>query len=179
MPITRLRAFVLFLCLAWPPSTFAQVQVLGVELGKTTMTQVKAQLNKATPIVETGRNRYTDGPQFSTTGAGYDIESLMTVRYIFDREQKLAAVTMTMGKDRFEDIASFLASKYKVTKKVVPFVGDRLYQLKPPGVFIEVSSPHLSFEIQVSYVRDDLYQAFNAQVAQDDAKKRAGEKTKF
>lgn len=182
MLVARFHALVLclcFVCFAWPLSALAQVQVLGVEIGKTTMTQVKAQLNKATKIVESDHNRYSGGPQFSTNGAGYEIDSLKTVLYIFDREQKLAAVMMTMGKNRFEDIASFLASKYKVTKKVVPFVGDRLYHLKPPGVFIEVSSPHLSFEMDVNYLRDDLYQAFNAQLAQEDAKKRAGEKAKF
>ena len=123
MHIARFHALVLFVCFVCPLSVFAQVQVLGVEIGKTTMTQVKAQLNKATKIMETGHNRYSDGPQFSTNGAGYEIDSLNKVLYIFDREQKLAAVMMTMGKNRFEDISSFLASKYKVTKKVVPFVG--------------------------------------------------------
>ncbi len=179
MLIARLSVIALLVCFLCPVPALAQVRVLDVEIGKTTMTQVKAQLNKATKIVETSRNRYTEGPQFSTDGAGYDIESLKTVLYIFDREQKLAAVMMTMGKERFEEITSFLASKYKVTKKVVPFVGNKLYHLKPPGVFIEVSSPHLSFEMEVNYLRDDVFQAFNAQVEQEDAKKRAGEKAKF
>lgn len=113
MLIARLSVIALFVCFLCPVPSLAQVRVLDVEIGKTTMTQVKAQLNK-TKIVETSRNRYTEGPQFSTDGAGYDIESLKTVLYIFDREQKLAAVMMTMGKERFEEITSFLASKYKV-----------------------------------------------------------------
>lgn len=171
----------LLLAVAWVPTlAFAQVQVVGFEIGASTLPQVKSQLAKQqAKIQDAGTNKFTGGSQFKTDGGGYDIESLKEVFYIFDKEQKLAAVMMNMSKDRFDEIFKFLAGKYKTTAKQRPFVGDMSARFKAKGVTIELVAPHLSFDMQANYIRDDLYQQFNAQTTQETQQKKATEKSKF
>lgn len=162
-----------------PTLAFAQVQVVGFEIGVSTMSQVKSQLAKQAKVQDAGTNKFTGGPQFKTDGGGYDIESLTEVFYIFDKDQKLAAVMMNMSKDRFDEIFKFLAGKYKTTAKQRPFVGDMSARFKAKGVTIELVAPHLGFDMQANYIRDDLFQQFNAQTAQETQQKKATEKSKF
>lgn len=163
-----------------PTLAFAQVQVVGFEIGTSTVQQVKSQLVKQqAKILDSMTNKFTGGPQFKTDGGGYDIESLSEVVYIFDKDQKLAAVLMVMDKGRFDEIFNFLAGKYKTTAKQRPFVGDMFARFKAKGTIIELEAPHLGFNMQANYIRDDLYQQFNAQTAQETQQKKATEKSKF
>ncbi len=162
-----------------PALSFAQVLVLGFEVGTSTLQQVKAELAKQTKIQDAGTNKYTGGAQFKTDGGGYDIETLSEVFYIFDKDQKLAGVLMEMSKNRFDEIFNFLSGKYKVTAKQRPFVGDMFARFKAKGGTIELDAPHLGFNMQARYIRDDLFQQFNTQSAQETQQKKASEKSKF
>lgn len=104
---------------------------------------------------------------------------LSEVTYIFDRGQRLAAVVMDMDKDRFDEVFDMLASKYKVNVKRRPFVGDRFAEFKPKGSTIQLIAPHLSFQMQAMYLRNDFYQAVNLKNAQEAQQKRATEMSKF
>ncbi|MBI1928181.1 hypothetical protein HYR99_28540 [Candidatus Poribacteria bacterium] len=158
----------------------AQVAVLGFKIGVSTASQVKTQLAKQTRIEDAGINKYTGGPQFKTDGEGYDIETLTKVFYIFDEKEKLAGVLMTMSKNRFDDIFDVLSGKkYEVIVKERPFVGNMYARFKAKGVTIEMDAPHLGFTMSVSYLRDDLYQKFNSQSAQEEQQKKEKEKSKF
>jgi hypothetical protein len=170
----------LILCaVCLPALAQAQVQVLGVELGTSTLQQVKAQLGRQTRIEATGTNKFSGGPQFSTDGGGYGIDGLSGVLYIFDTEQKLAGVEMEMNKRRFDEIFSFLAGKYKTTTSERPVVGNRYARFKAKGVTIELEAPHLSFVMQARYVGDDLLQQFKAVSAEEARQKQAAERSKF
>lgn len=174
-----IKLLLLMVALA-PTLALAQVQVIGFEIGTSTVQQVKSQLAKQqAKILDDMTNKFTGGPQFRTDGGGYDIESLTEVVYIFGKDRKLAAVVMTMSKERFDEIFNFLAGKYKTTAKQRPFVGDKFARFKANGAVIELEAPHLSFNMQASYIRDDLYQQFNAQTAQETQQKKATEKSKF
>lgn len=163
----------------FPTVSFAQVPVLGFEVGTSTVQQVKAQLGKQTRIQDAGTNKFSGGTQFKTDGNGYEIETLSQVFYIFDKDQKLAAVIMDMSKSRFDEIFNFLSGKYKATAKQRPFVGDMFARFRAKGVTIELDAPHLGFDMQARYIRDDLYQQFNTQTAQETQQKKASEKSKF
>lgn len=163
-----------------PTLAFAQVQVVGFEIGSSTVQQVKSQLAKQNAkILDDMTNKFTGGSQFKTDGSSYDIESLSEVVYIFDKDQRLAAVLMMMGSERFDEIFKYLAGKYKTTAKQRPFVGDMFARFKAKGTTIELDAPHLGFSMQANYIRDDLYQQFNAQTAQETKQKKATEKSKF
>lgn len=175
----RFIKFIIMVAAFIPALAFGQVQVAGFEIGTSTVQQVKSQLAKQTRIQDAGTNKFTGGAQFKTDGSGYGIESLNEVIYIFDKDQKLAGVIMDMGKHRFDEIFGIMAGKYKVTSKQRPFVGNMSARFKAQGVTIELDAPHLGFNMQASYIRDELYQQFNTQAAQESQQKKAAEKSKF
>jgi hypothetical protein len=175
----RFIKLIILTVLLMPAIAFGQVQVVGFEIGTSTVEQVKSQLVKQTKIEDEGTNKYTGGTQFKTDGSGYDIESLNEVTYIFDQDQKLAGVIMDMGKHRFDEILGLLAAKYKVSAKQRPFVGNMFARLNAKGVTIELDAPHLGFNMQASYIRDDLYRQFHTQANQETQQKKAVEKSKF
>jgi hypothetical protein len=147
--MNQLCRVVLAVLALMPAAGLAQVQVLGFEIGVATAADVKKQLAKQTRVTDAGTNKFSNGPMLRTDGAGYEIESLNNVLYIFDGDQKLAAVIMTMGKHRFNDIFGFVSSKYKVKAQQRPFVGDQYARLLAPNTVIELDAPHLGFSLDV------------------------------
>lgn len=175
----RFLKLILFGAVFLPALALAQVQVLGFEIGSSTARQVKAAVGRHAKVRDAGTNKYTGGPQFKTDGSGYDIDSLSEVFYIFDKDEKLAGVLMTMSKSRFDEIVEVLASKHKLTQKMRPFVGDMSAAFSAKGVRIEIDAPHLSFDMHLRYIRDDLYRQFRTQSAQEEQEKKRTEQTKF
>jgi hypothetical protein len=170
----------LFAALALLPTlALAQVQVLGFEIGVASTADVKRQLAKQTRVTDAGLNQFSSGPMLRTDGAGYEIESLNDVVYIFDADQKLAAVIMKMGKHRFNDIFGIVSSKHRLKTQQRPFVGDQFAQFTAPNAVIELDAPHLGFSLEVRYIRQDLFEKFNAQVQQEAQQKRMTEKGRF
>ena len=86
---------------------------------------------------------------------------------------------MDMGKHRFDAIFQFLNSKYKVVAQQRPFVGNQYARFKPSDAFIEIDAPHMGFEMEVRYIRNDLMQKFNAQSETEAATKKKSEASKF
>jgi hypothetical protein len=114
-----------------------------------------------------------------TDGASYEIEGLNNVLYIFDDQKKLMGVVMNMSKARFKPIYEVLSGKYKVLSQKRPFVGDQFARFESPDGIIELDAPHLSFELEVRYLRGDLVQKFKAQSETEAAAKKKSEASKF
>lgn len=174
-----LRAVVVaatWLCCA---SASAQVQVLGVEIGTSTVQQVKTEAAKQSKVRDIGTNKWSQGPMLRADGDGYGIEGLSDVLYIFDKTNVLAGVIMTMEKSRFDEVFGFLSGKYKVSAKQIPFVGNKFARLKGKGAMVELDAPHLSFTMEARYLRDDLFQQFNAQSEAEAQQKKASERSRF
>ena len=176
-PITRTLAtitFALNITLA-----HAGTQVLGFEIGVTSVDQVRQDLSKKTKIEDRGTNKFTTGPMLRADGSAYEIEGLNDVLYIFDDQKKLAGVIMDMNKSRFDAIFQFLNGKYKVTSQQRPFVGNQSAKFKPTDSIIELDAPHMGFNMEVRYLRNDLVQKFNAQTEAEAAAKKRSEASKF
>jgi hypothetical protein len=174
--ITSLMAAVW--CLLTSP-VWAGTQVLGFEISVSTLEQVRSTLAKQTKVLDNGINEYSRGPSLKTNGAGYGIDGLQEVFYTFDEQKKLAVVTMQLSKDRFDFVMESLKAKYKTVKEQVPFVGDRFVQFKTSDATINVDSPHLRFDMNVEYVRDDIMKKYLVQSAAKEKTKRAAESGKF
>ena len=157
----------------------AGTQVLGFEIGSTTVDQLRQELSKRTKLETSGTNKYSGGEMFSTTGASYDIQGLSRVLYIFDEQKKLAGVVMDMDKQRFDAVFQFLSSKYKAVAQQRPFVVNQYARFRPSDAVVELDAPHLSFNMEVRYIRNDLMQKFNAQSEADAAAKKKAEASKF
>lgn len=157
----------------------AGTQVLGAEIGVTTLEQLKLELSKKTKVEDRGNNKYSGGAMLKTDGASYEIEGLATVLYIFDQQKKLAAVIMDMDKERFNTVFQFLNGKYKVVAQQRPFVGNQSARFKPADAYIDMDAPHMGFNMEVRYIRNDLMQKFNTKSDADAAAKKKSEASKF
>jgi hypothetical protein len=157
----------------------AGTQALGFEIGVSTVEQISDSLSKQANVEDTGINKYSQGPMLKTDGNSYEIDGLNSVVYIFDRQNKLAGILMDMNKNRFDAVFKALSGKYKVSTQKRPFVGDQFARFKTKDTIIEIDAPHLSFEMQVRYIRNDLMQKFNTQSAREAEEKKKREAEKF
>jgi hypothetical protein len=158
---------------------FAGTQVLGFEIGISTVDQVRSTLAKQTKIKGEDVNKWTGGPQFITDGSPFEIRGLKNVQYIFDEQKKLTAIIMTMGKDSFDSVYKAVSAKYKVVSQERPFVGNQYAKLKSQDSIIEIDAPHMGFEMEVRYIRDDLIKKFNEQSSAEEQAKKKKEASKF
>lgn len=168
-----------FLSLSTALTSHAGTPVLGVEIGVTTVEQLRQDLGKRTSLEKRGINKWSGGEMYGTDGEAYDIEGLNNVLYIFDTRQKLAGVVLGMGKHKFDSVYKALSAKYKVAAQQRPFVGDQFARFKPADTVIELNAPHLSFDMEVSYLRNDLMQRFNQQSEAEKQAKQRSEASKF
>lgn len=174
-----IRSLFIAMALATAALAHAGTQVLGFEIGSTTLDQLRQELSKKTRIETSGTNKYSGGEMVTTNGSSYDIEGLTSVLYIFDDQKKLAAVVMDMDKHRFDAVFQFLNGKYKVVAQQRPFVGNQYARFQPSDAAIELDAPHLSFNMEVRYIRNDLMQKFKARSDADAAAKKKSEAAKF
>lgn len=174
-----IRSLLVTLGLGAAMLSHAGTQVLGFEIGSTTVDQLRQELSKKTRFEASGKNKYSNGEMFTTDGSFYDIDGLKSVLYIFDDQRKLAAVVMDMDKQRFDAVFQFLNGKYKAVAQRRPFVGNQYARFQPPDAAIELDAPHLSFNMEVRYIRNDLMQKFNNQNEAEAAAKKKSEAAKF
>ncbi len=165
----------IFVCSA----SHAGTQALGFEIGVSSIDQVKSALAKQTKVNDVGTNKFTTGPMLKTDGTSYEIEGLNEVLYIFDDQKKLAAVIMDMNKAKFDSVFQALSGKYKVSSQQRPFVGNQFARFKTQDSVIEMDAPHLGFQMDVRYIRNDLMQKFNSQSAAEAETKKKREAAKF
>jgi hypothetical protein len=156
----------------------ANVAPLGLEVGVASIEQVKTRLGNSS-VAQTGINAYSDGLMLESDGDGLEIEGLQKILFIFDNKNKLAGVVMTMNKHRFDEIYQFLSSKYKVSSKKIPFVGDSYVRFNQGASMVEISSPHMSFEMEVRYLTNTLLAAFKKRSAEEDKQRRQTQSNNF
>lgn len=157
----------------------AGTQVLGVEIGVTTADQLQRSIGSRIALTAQGTNKYSGGPMLGSSGAGYGIDGLNEVTYIFDTQGKLSAVLMEMGKHRFDAVYKAVSAKYKVVSQKRPFVGNQYARFEPGDAVIEIDAPHMSFEMGVRYVRNDLMKKFRSQSKAEADAKETSEAAKF
>lgn len=176
---TALRILVTGVVLLGASPALAGTKALDVELGVTTVAQLRSGLAVKTKIEDRGTNKFSAGPTLATTGDAYEIEGLSEVVYIFDDHEKLAGVILHMSKERFAAVFKALNAKYKVVTQRRPFVGDQFARFKTADATIELDAPHLGFAMEARYIRQDLLKKFLAQSEADAAAKQKQEAAKF
>ena len=177
--VRTLHAAAIAACLLTGSSALAGTVVLGSELGITTSTQLKRSLPRTAIIEALGINEFSGGAMFNVKGASHDIDGLSKVTYLFDEHDKLAAVIMTMNKERYDAVFQYLSAKYALKWTQRPFVGNQLARFRQADAAIELDAPHMSFEMEVRYIRHDLEQQFGQQSAAAARARRKAERSKF
>ncbi len=165
----KLIFIVIFLSLSLNLS--ADPAPFGLEIGKASLTDIKKKYS----IQHTGKNKYTGGDMYSLNPDELGIEGLRSVTAILNKGNKLAAILTTFPKKKFKFLFNTMKQKkYKLTKKNTPFVGDTSAEFKHGRTIIILDAPHLSFQMDLSYIDYNTYKAFkNAQRKETQQKKRA------
>lgn len=94
---------------------------------------------------------------------------------IFDTTGLLIAVITTLPKSKFDYLNQTLGGKYKRVSQNIPFVGNKSVTYRDGGTEITLEAPHMSFEMSMNYIRDDLMRAFNQQSEAEKRQKQQSE----
>ena len=138
-------------------SAFADPTIFGMELGKTTEKDLKSIYN----VSHTGINKYSNGNMYSVPVASIDFDGLKEVTTIFSMDGNLVAVVTKLQKGKFDYLHKLLGDKYKLVSQQIAFVGDKKATYRDGATEISLDEPHMSFDMSMSYINDDLMQAFN------------------
>jgi hypothetical protein len=140
---------------------------LGLELGVTTRQEVEALFGEQLGLEYQGISLYTEGPILKGSGAQLPFEGAKSSLFVFDADNRLAFLSITMNKSQrtFESMEKGLKSKYKLLRRVAPFVGNRFARFQSGAVFIELDAPHLSFDMFLSYQTLAFEKAYLAEQA--------------
>jgi len=155
------------------------VSPLGFTIGKATLKEVKAGVPGSAKLSSKGTNRYSEGPMLKAQGRAFDIEGLQDVLFIFDERETLIALVMKMDKNGFDRIYQNLASKYRLVRKDIPFVGNKFAHFQQGNVEIELEAPHLDFTMLVSYATAGLKKQVEQDSRQEAVQKQKREAGQF
>lgn len=133
---------------------------LGIPLGAS-VEEAAAALG-GVPMQESGASKFTGGPVFTAPGNDLGVVGLSEVLLIFDKERRLAALQMTMAagdmnKNGYDRVLAYLKQQYPLKSNQNPFVGDKLAVFETKGARIELSAPHLSFDMLVTYMTKQFH----------------------
>ena len=109
-----------------------------------------------------GINRWSQGPMFEVPGHRLPLEGARDALFIFSADERLDAVVITMNKNRFNAVRGLLDERYRQTRAQVPFVGDAFVAWREQDVIIELDSPHLGFQMTLSYKSSEFVARFEA-----------------
>ena len=147
----------------------------GLEIGKATIAEMKSKYRAEL----TGTNKYSHGEMFNLPTAQLGFDGLKEATVIFDKNEVVSAILLSFPKHRFDSLHGSLKGKYRVTQSQIPFVGNKKVVLKDGQTEITLNAPHLSFEMSLNYISDDLLRAFNQSQAQEAQQKRQSENSKL
>jgi hypothetical protein len=137
----------------------------GFELGVATRTQVESSF-KDNRLSETGVSAITGGKMLEAANPDVGPEGLERALFVFDAQDRLAAVEMTLPKDfggrNVAAIADQLARKYVQQSRNLPHVGNASARYVRGNSVVIIDAPHLSFKFTVTYMSDDFQRRLSA-----------------
>jgi hypothetical protein len=181
MTSVAIRGLVLVLALValLPSPAMAEVSPFGFTIGSASHADVRKGLAATTKVEDAGTNKFSNGPMLRADGAGLGFEGLQSALFIFNEKKILIGVLLTLRKHRFDAVTGHLDGKYRSVRRQIPFVGDKSVSYRDDDVTIEAEAPHLSFEMTLSYINDELMRQFKSQSAAEEQQKRKREGSKL
>lgn len=153
----------------WSSILFADPVIFGMELGKTTESEIKSSYAASYQ----GMNKYSQGNMYSIPTSKIDFDGLQEVTTVFNQKGELIAVLTTLPKSKFDYIKNALDGKYKRVSQKIPFVGNKSVTYRDGSTEIELNAPHMSFEMSMNYIQDELMTSFNRQSKAEEEQKRS------
>lgn len=92
----------------------AGLQVLDVELGVSTVEQVRQAAARWGEVIDFGVNASTQGHMLAVTSPPAAFQNAQSVLYVFDAAGKLRGVNVYLRKGQFDELAAQLGQQYRV-----------------------------------------------------------------
>lgn len=163
--------------------TTTAVSPLGYTLGSAQRADVENSLRRKADVKPNGTNRYSSGPMLLAEGAGLGVDGLQEALFVFDSNETLVCVQLTLNKggfaEEFDRTYARLAAKYPLVKKTVPFVGNKYARFEKGTNIIELDAPHMSFAMTVTYMTRGFEQNFKKVSRQNAQEKEKHEGSQF
>lgn len=155
--------------LGFNSAAYSNPTAFGLEIGKTS----SAELNEKYDATSAGINKYTRGPMFSVPASEISFSGLRELTAIFNRDDELVGVLTTFPKSKFDYLNKAIGGKYSLVSQEIPFVGTKSATYRDGQTEIKLHAPHLSFEMQLTYLHAELRSQFEQQ---SEAEKKEREK---
>lgn len=157
----------------------AATSPLGFTLGKTTLDEVERSLPQ-NKIKKVSRSTVTEGPWLEIDPDAFGFDGLENVLLVFETDQRLAVVILTIAKRRFRNVLADLRSKYTVESQAIDNVmqnGEAKFRSGDDWILF--NAPHLSFSIDLSYITDNLWRETLRRTEEEVIQKRQQERGKL
>lgn len=166
-----MKKIILTALLTLPMVASADPAPFGLEIGKATIKDVKAQYG----VKNAGVNKYSGGEMYDLDVSKIDFEGLKKATVIFSQDGKLLAVLTTLPKNKFDYLLNGLGNKYQVVSKQIPHVGNKSAKLVNGNTEILLDAPHMSFEMEMNYINKDLWKSYKVQSNNEQQQKQKNE----
>jgi len=168
-------ALIIYLTVAAPSICLADPSPFGLQINKATSKDVldKYSVNKK------GTNKYTNGDMYELKTSDIEFDGLKEVTVIFDTKNILVAVLTTFYKNKFDDLNNSLKKKYKLVSQNIPFVGDKYAKYIDGNTEIEISAPHMSFDMNVNYIDKNFMSIYRAKEKEEQQSKKNKESSQL
>jgi hypothetical protein len=171
----HIRAALLAVCLPYGGPAGADPAPFGLALGQATT----AEIQQRYALTPEGINRYSGGEMFSLDPRALDFDGLESATLVMSEDGVLLALLTRLPKHRFSQLFDMLADKYQLVGSERPFVGNQYAKFIDGDTEIILDAPHLSFSMEMNYIRRSLRAAVDRQRAQEAEQKRASEASKL
>ncbi len=147
----------------------AEPKPFGLELGKATETQFKQKFPSADL---TGISAYTGGKMYKVPSYDLPLKGVQSDIFIFTKDHKLAAVNAVLSKSQFDSLYRALQRKYRLVNSRIPFVGNKSATFQDGKGLVELDAPHMSFEMNLTYLTKEFKQKMQAEQRRKAEEKR-------
>lgn len=154
---------------------------LGFELDYANIEGVRSKLSGIAELEDMGTMEISKGPLLMAKNSDLGIEGLKSAGFIFDESGTLEGIVLTFPRGpqhrrATAELAAQLGKKYRlISKDFDSFMDFGRFRFEQGDSWIEIDSPHLSFEMTATYATKELFLAVEAESSASD--KAAREKT--
>lgn len=142
----------------------ANAAPFGEEVGVSKCANVRKDLASKVNFEENGTNKYTGGVMYIGNAENLGFDDAKSVLLICDKSDILAGLQLTLDKGsmegNFNKYNKMLKAKYKQVKIINPFVGDKYAKYTQGNSSVELDSPHMSFDMTITYATNQLLQSY-------------------
>ena len=141
----------------------------GLTIGNMTLNQIqdKYKIRATSPNKWTGKMMYNIDPI-----SQIDFTGIKELTLIFDNNDTLQAVLTKLDKNKFNELAADLDSKYNMDYKKNPYVGDKEANFSAANANIILISEHLEPYTQLTFLTYELKALFKSKAEEEEQAKK-------